>query len=76
MDKFCAELVVRSEAQRGSRLEIEFSDGTGQHQTISISPDAVAALAEIVGPVFDIEPAIGRTPDKNPEALRSWRREA
>ena len=48
MDKFCAELVVRSEVQRGSRLEIEFSDGTGQHQTISISPDAVAALAEII----------------------------
>jgi hypothetical protein len=48
MDTFCAEIVVRSEVQRGSRIEIEFSDGAGQRQTVSLSADAIAVLAEIV----------------------------
>ena len=51
MNKFYAAIVVRSEVQLGSRLEIEFSDVVGQHQTISLSADAIAALAEIVSQV-------------------------
>ena len=49
MDKFCGELVVRSDVHSGSRLEIEFADQAGQHQTVSLSADAVNALAEIIG---------------------------
>ena len=48
MDKFFGELVVRS-MHSGSRLEIEFADKAGQRRTVSLSAEAVAALAEIVG---------------------------
>ena len=48
MDKFSAEIVVRSEVQLDSRLEIEFSDVSGHRQALCLSADAVAALAEIV----------------------------
>ena len=49
MVKFCGELVVRSDVHSGSRLEIEFADQAGQRQTVSLSADAVTALAEIIG---------------------------
>jgi hypothetical protein len=48
MDKFFAQIVVRSEIQPGSKLEIEFSDVAGHRQTLCLSADAIAALAEIV----------------------------
>ena len=48
MDKFFAQIVVRSEVQQGSRIEIEFSDVAGNRQTLCLSTDALAALTEIV----------------------------
>ena len=49
MDTFSGELVVRSDMHAGARLEIEFADKAGQRHAVSLSADAVAALAKIVG---------------------------
>ena len=48
-DKFCAEIVTRSEVDpTGTGLEIALSDVAGRCQTLRLSADVVAALAEIV----------------------------
>jgi len=48
-DKFFAELITSSEFDgAGERLEITVSNSTGGSQTLSLGPDALAALAEIV----------------------------
>ncbi len=57
MNKFYAQIVVRSEVQSSSRLEIEFSDVAGQRQTVSLSADAIAALAEIVSQFSKMQPS-------------------
>ena len=48
-DKFCAEIVTRSEVEpSGSGLEIALSDLAGRCQTLRLGADAVAALTEIL----------------------------
>ena len=59
VDEFFAEIVTRSDARSGSRLEIVLSDAAGRCQTLSLSADALAALAEIVSQ-FSKSTAISR----------------
>jgi hypothetical protein len=49
VDKFFAEIVTRSRvAKSGSGAEISLADATGRCQTLRLSADAIAALAEIL----------------------------
>jgi hypothetical protein len=48
-ETFCAELVIRSGVDPAtSRLEISLCDTSGKSQTLSLAPDAVTALANIL----------------------------
>ena len=55
---FFAELITRSEFDGSSeRLEITVSNSAGGSQTLSLSPDALAALAEIVADLEKSDPS-------------------
>jgi len=55
---FFAEMITRSEFDRDdSRLEISVCDTQGQSQTLSLGPDALAALSAILAEVSTARPA-------------------
>jgi hypothetical protein len=50
VDTFSAEMITRSELDKEtSRLEITVADPAGGLQSLSLGPDAISALVEIVG---------------------------
>ncbi len=49
-EKFCAEILTRSEFDRtNARLEISLCDARGECRTISLGSNAVSALASLLG---------------------------
>jgi hypothetical protein len=56
-EKFFAEMLARSEINPASqRLELSICDVAGQSMMLSVGPDVIAALAQIM---LDLDPAAG-----------------
>lgn len=68
VEKFCAEILTRSEFDRtNERLEISLCDARGECRTISLSTNAVSALASVLADQSDVRNAannLTKIPDR------------